>query len=256
MVSAAQYAYVQTRLQARHGARLSDDDWRRLRSIGDLANYLQVAQRGPLNDWVVGIGANTPVHEIELLLRQRFRSYVDEVSRWLDADWQQSVGWVKRLIDLPALSLILSGLPVPNWMLDDPELKPFIHVNASLRDDAFMDSDCRGFLLAWKHQEPLSDAWIREWQQISPGKNQKKAGLVQLIKLYLNKLRVQNEFPEESTELLRDSLELELRGAFRRFSGNPEAIFVHLGLVALDLEQLRGDLVRRALFQVNAEGGS
>jgi len=256
MARAAQYAYVQTRLQARHGVRLSDDDWRRLRSIGDLANYLQVAQRGPLNDWVVGIGANTPVHEIELLLRQRFRSYVDEVSRWLDADWQQSVGWVKRLIDLPALSHILSGRAAPNWMLDDPELKLFIHVNASLRDEAFMDSDCRVFLQAWKNQQPLSDAWIREWQQISPGKKQEKAGLVQIIKLYLNKLRIQNESPEESTELLRDSLELELRGAFRRFSGNPEVMFVHLGLIALDLERLRGDLVRRALFQGNAEGDS
>jgi hypothetical protein len=256
MAKAAQYAYVQTRLQARHGVRLSDEEWRRLRSIGDLANYLQVAQRGPLNNWVVGIGANTTVHEIELLLRQRFREYIEAVSRWLGDDWRQSINWVKRLIDLPALSYILSGRAAPGWMLEDPGLKPFIHVNANLRDEAFWASDCRVFLQAWKNQEPLSEAWLREWKHISPLERHHQTGMEQLCRMFRSKLHAQSESPEESTELLRDALEKELRGAFRRLSGGPEIMFVHLGLVALDIERLRGDLVRMALFQVNAEAGS
>jgi hypothetical protein len=39
-----------------------------------------------------------------------------------------------------------------------------------------------------------------------------------------------------------------LQGAFRRYSFQPAAACAHLALIALDLEKLRGDLVRRVLF--------
>jgi hypothetical protein len=251
MAKAALYAYVQTRLQARHGERPGEEDWRRLRSIGDFGNYLQVAQRSSLNVWVVGMGVNTSAHEIELLLRQRFRSYIDELSRWLGGDWHAAVAWARRLIDLPALNHILSGQPPANWMLDDPELKPFIHVNENLRDDAFMESDCRVFLQAWKKQESLTDAWFREWQLLSPLERHQQSGLNQITRLFAEKIRSQCESPDDNTGLAREALELELRGAFRRLAGRPEMIFAHLGLVAIDIEKLRGDLVRRSLFQVD-----
>ena len=47
---------------------------------------------------------------------------------------------------------------------------------------------------------------------------------------------------------LRAILDQSLTAAFRRHSQQPAAIFCHLGLVALDLERLRGGLVRRAVF--------
>jgi hypothetical protein len=251
MANAARYAYVQTRLQARHGARPDENEWRKLRSIGDMGNYLQVAQRGPLNLWVVGIAVNTPVHEIEFLLRQRFRAYIGELSRWLSNDWLPAILWVRRLLDLPALAHILSGQPAANWMLDDPELKPFIHVNQNLREDAFIESDCTVFLKAWKSQESLADAWFREWLSLSPsgGKNTR---LESLWKRVSKKLDEQCEAPESSTEQSRELLEQELRALFRILAGHPENAFVHLGLIAMDLEKLRGDLLHRAIFQTSS----
>jgi hypothetical protein len=231
--------------------RPGEDDWRRLRSIGDLGNYLQVAQKSTLNNWVVGLSANTPVHDIELMLRQRFRAYIDELSRWPADEWHASIVWVKRLIDLPALAHILSGQSASNWMLDDPEIKPFIHVNTALRDEAFMASDCKVFLEAWKRNESLSDAWFREWCLLSPLKGKHVASLDRIWRPFASRLKAQCEAPEESTERSRESLERELRGAFRKMARSPENIFVHLGLIALDLEKLRGDLVYRSLFQAS-----
>ncbi len=248
MVSAARYAYVQTRLQARHGARPGDDEWRQLQSIGDLGNYLQVAQRGPLNIWVVGVAVNTPVHEIELLLRQRFRAYIEELSHWLSDEWRSSVLWVKRLVDLPALQHILSGQPTANWMLDDPELKPFIHVNQNLRNDAFRESECNLLLEAWQNHESLADAWFRQWVSLSPSGN-KNMHLESIWKRVSRRIEEQCEAPDSSTEQSREILEQELRGLFRRMAGCPENVFVHLGLIALDLEKLRGGLLHRAIFQ-------
>lgn len=256
MAKAALYAYVQTRLQARHGMRPAEDEWRRLRSIGDLGNYLQVVQKSDLSNWAVGLSVNTSVHDIELILRQRFRAYIDDLSRWPADEWRTSIAWVKRLIDLPAINHILSGQPPANWMIDDPELKPFIHVNENLRDDAFLSSDCSVFLKAWKAHEPLVDAWYRQWLAHAPLKKQQQSDLDRLWRLFKKRLQTQCDNPEDSTELVRESMERELRGIFRSLAGKPEMIFAHLGLVALDLEKLRGDLVRRALFQVESGAAS
>jgi hypothetical protein len=46
---------------------------------------------------------------------------------------------------------------------------------------------------------------------------------------------------------LRDALRTRLAFMFRRYSFQPAAAFAHLALVALDLQILRGALVRRAL---------
>jgi len=248
MNNKAHFAYVQARLQARHGARPKEGEWRRLHSIGDLGNYLQVAQRGPLNNWVVGMNPSTDVHDIELTLRQRFRSYIDEVSQWLGNDWRSAIIWTKRLVDLPALYYLLSGQPINSWMLDDPELKAFAHVNENLRTEAFMASDCAVFLQAWKNQQRLTDAWFQEFQNRCPHTISKQSGLMHVWKAIANRLQAQCEAPNDNTAIARESLETELSAGFRKYSGSPAAFFIHLVLTALDLEKLRGGLVHRSLF--------
>jgi len=248
MNSKAHFAYVQARLQARHGARPKEGEWRRLHSIGDLGNYLQVAQRGSLKYWVVGMNATTNVHDIELTLRHRYRSYIDDLSRWLGNDWRTAILWLKRLIDLPALNHLLAGQSINNWMLDDPELKPFAHVNENLRADAFLASDCNVFLHAWKNQQRLTDAWFQEFNQLCPISITKQSGFMHVWKAIANRLEAQCESPSDNTAIARESLETELSAGFRKYSGSPAAFFIHLALTALDLEKLRGALVHRSLF--------
>ena len=47
---------------------------------------------------------------------------------------------------------------------------------------------------------------------------------------------------------ISDALASRLNYAFRRYSFQPAAACAHLALIAFDLQQLRGELVRRALF--------
>jgi hypothetical protein len=58
-------------------------------------------------------------------------------------------------------------------------------------------------------------------------------------------------FPElalDATWPARQALALDLARLFRRHAAGPVAVFAYLGLLALDLERLRADLLRRALF--------
>jgi hypothetical protein len=74
------------------------------------------------------------------------------------------------------------------------------------------------------------------------------AGLHTLGKILLDHLRAQQSASGSSTRGQREALMPVLQGAFRRYSFQPAAACAHLALVALDLEKLRGDLLRRVLF--------
>jgi len=52
----------------------------------------------------------------------------------------------------------------------------------------------------------------------------------------------------ESSRLYRWKLAHALTRMFRERGGTPSAAFCHLALVAIDIERLRGGLVRRRLF--------
>ena len=52
----------------------------------------------------------------------------------------------------------------------------------------------------------------------------------------------------------RQQLVSGLNHAFRRYSFEPAAACAHLGLVALDLERLRWELLQRSLFAETAGG--
>jgi hypothetical protein len=54
--------------------------------------------------------------------------------------------------------------------------------------------------------------------------------------------------------LPRQQLVAGLNYVFRRYSFEPAAACAHLGLIALDMEKLRGELLQRALFAETAEG--
>lgn len=248
MMDTARFAYAQARLQARHGKRPDDNVWQRLNSIGDLANYLQVAQKTALRSWSLSLQANQSSHDIELSLRNQFRDYVDDVAHWYPQHWSTSILWVKRLPDLPALQYLLSGNAVLHWMLDDPDLQSFALDNVAQRIETIQNSDCAPLLNAWRRGQPLYLAWAGHWQSLWPKESHFTSSLKSLSNLLTRTLHEQQAESTASSQHQRALLKQNLNAAFRRYSFEPAAAYAHLALTALDLEKLRGDVVRRALF--------
>ncbi len=252
MTAVARFAYAQARLQARHGQRANQQLWQRLRSSGHIADYLQLARQTVLRSWVQGLHPSQSSHEIELSLRSQFRQYIGDVASWLPGRWR-SVAWqLGRLPDLPALQHLLSGAAAPAWMQDDPALRAFVSESIQLRLDALQRSDCDYLVRGWQAGEVLHDAWYDNWRKHWPGPARLNAGMEDLARMFRRQLQARVEQPDVPSARLRAALEARLNVAFRKYSFQPAAACAHLGLIALDLERLRGDLLRRLMFDAGA----
>jgi hypothetical protein len=248
MSNTARFAYVQARLQARHGMRPDERVWRRLESVGELGAYLQVARNSTLRPWVAGLHAEHGAHDIEFTLRQQYRRTVDEVTQWMPAGWHGPVSWVRRLPDLPALQYLLTGDAAPGWLRNDPELRLFAADTPELRVQALQSSDYAPLLRDWQGGEPLYASWLEHWRRLWPEASRLVIGLETLARLLRRHLGALSLYSGSSSAPLQETLLRELNRAFRRYSFQPAAAFAHLGLVALDVQKLRGQLLQRAVF--------
>ena len=248
MNKVSRFAYAQARLQARHGQRPDDLLWRRLHSTGDLANYLQMARQTVLRPWVMGIDSGGSSDDIEFSLRRQLRLYIEEVAHWLPADWRAAFQALQTLLELPALQHLLSGEGVPAWMLEDPLLRGFAGGNVELRMQAIQASEAGYLVQAWQRGEPLYHVWYDAWRHRWPGPARLNAAMEHLGRLMLQHIRSVSTNGGAATAEQRQALLSKLIAAFRKYSFQPAAAFCHLALVALDLEKLRGDLLRRKLF--------
>jgi hypothetical protein len=248
MNTRAGFAYAQVRLQARHGMRPDERVWRRLESVGELANYLQIARTTPLRSWVAGLHPEPGAHDIEFALRQQYRRTVNEVAHWMPPGWRDAVGWVSRLPDLPVLHHLLAGAAAPAWARSDPELRPYASESPAARVLALQSSDCAVLLSGWQRGEPLFASWLDHWRSLWPGSPRLTAGLETLARLLRRYVGALSLYSGAASAPLLESLRRELTGAFRRHAFQPAAAFALLGLVALDLHKLRDQLLQRALF--------
>ena len=252
-MSASAFAYAQARLQARHGQRPDQRLWRRLQGIGELAHYLQVARRSVLQRWVAGLQPRQSSHQIELSLRRQLRAYVDEVADWLPAQWRVPIGWTKRLADLAAIQHLLSESEVPDWMRADPALAPFVAATFAERRKAMLDSDCACLAQHWSPSVPLYQTWRECWEQMWPHAPQLAAGLRQLAALHASQKGAVLAGVADVRGQRRTALQAGYERAFRRRAFQPAAAFAHLGLVGLDVQRLRGGILRRLLFDATPE---
>jgi hypothetical protein len=248
MNARVRFAYAQARLQARHGMRPDERLWRRLESIGELANYLQHARTSALRPWVAGLNSEPGAHDIELALRRHYRRTVDEVARWMPPGWREAVAWVRRLPDLPVLQYLLSGAAAPDWLHGDPELRPYAPETPAARLLALQSSDCAVLLSGWQRGEPLVASWVGHWRSLWPRAPRFAAGLETLVRLLRRQLGALSLYTGGASAPLLDVLRREFNTAFRRYSFQPAAAAAHLGLVALDAHRLRDQLLQRALF--------
>ena len=243
------FIYTQTRLQARHGLRPDERTWRQLEAQNELASYLQVARQTGLRPWVLTLHAHDAHHLLESTLLQLYRGYIDEVAHWQPRPWQPSVQWLKVLTDLPVLQHLLTGNTARPWMADEANLKAFTVTNVEQRIQAMQDSPYAPLLPGWQGGLNLLQAWLQHWQKLWPQQNAAHHAalttLIQEIQTHVDQFR--HAAPPQAWPL-RAMLTKRLSVLFRRYSYQPATAFIHLALVALDMERLRGGILQRRLF--------
>ncbi len=252
----ATFAYVQARLHARHGDRPDERTWQQLETFKELAGYLQNARRTVLRPWVLSLHEHDDYHTLETNLINQYLLYIDEVALWQPQQWKKSVYWTKYLPDLPAFQYLLTGNTALTWMLDNPRLKRFSITNPELRIEYMKQSGYAPLIPAWQSGMTLPDAWVQHWQSLWPVKNTKHAQpLLQLIALLNQHLVSFRQSPLNHTWQTRETLVRQLRILFRKYNFQAVATFIHLALVALDIERLRGNIIQRSLFARRREEG-
>ena len=83
MAEGPRLAYLQARLQSRHGDRPSPEEWRMAESSADLSHYLEAIRRTALKRWVGDVNHEMAPEAIERLLRDKLAS--DRIVRLQDA---------------------------------------------------------------------------------------------------------------------------------------------------------------------------
>jgi len=239
--------YVQARISARFGNRPDEIAWRKLAHVRELPALFDVARNSAFRTWVGGISATSTPHEIEARLRELWHAHVAEVAGWVDDDWRDAVLWFGVLPELPLIACLARRGPVPGFIRDDVRYRDFVEgAGAARRMPQGADT------LA-----PLSDAsgdpariaalWRAEWDRRMPRRGD-TALLHELVRAGLAHLAAFREPALTDGWPQRRAFESRLTALFRRAVGDLAAVFVYLTLVALDLERLRGELLRRAAF--------
>ena len=247
MNAGPKWSYVQARLQARHGERLTEAEWRTLEAAKSLDHFIERSRATSLRRFTSHVNASMASQTIERMLRGIWRTYVAEVVDWLALDWQPAVFWVAPIVDLPTVDALLRG-DVPAWVGEDPVLADFADDDLQQRDAALRKSPLAALLAAKGRASSLAGRWTAHWRVLWP-RGVPADGLDDLAAAVRThfELLARASAKETSAPYRRD-LAQKLTRLFRRHSASPVAVFAHLALVALDLERLRGNLVRRRLF--------
>jgi hypothetical protein len=245
MSARPRWSYVQARLQARHGERLAEGDWRVLEAARGLDQFIERARATSLRRFAERLNAGMTSHAIERALRAVWRDYVTEVAAWAPIKWRSAILWTKHVPQLPAIDAVLRG-EHPNWVFHDPEL-------AVLADENARPTTQEKFPIRPLLPEPgvgvdVVQRWLAHWRTLRPRtKIQSLNQITETIAAHV--ARLDRAGPQESSAPYRRDLERKVTRLFRRHGGESVAVFCHLALIALDLERLRGNVVRRAVFR-------
>lgn len=246
------FAYVQVRLQARYGEWVGESTWQTLYSLINLDAWLEQARTTPLRNWLAGITPTTGVHEIERLLRTRMRDLISEVAAWVPTAWRPAVQWTGMLIDLPAVAGLLQGQPAPAWMLADPRYRHLAVAEPALRARVLAQGPLAPLAVAISKGELSGTGWRRwwvdEWHRRFPRREPRLERLARDLELQSQNMA------QPATDAWAARRELAERAGhlFRRGFMTPLAVFAFLLLQALELERVRAEVLKRALFEVGA----
>ena len=248
--------YAQARIQSRLGDRPNEALWAELSSARAFAAYLEAVRGSRMRAWVAGIGAASDLHQVDGNLHDRFREHIREVARWMPAEWRPAVLWLLRLFDLAAIGHLLAGrAPLP-WMSRDEGLRAVLAAQSpsdmllAVRVLVNTRAQHGATVAAGSGISParLRAAWRAEWiRRWPPGERRGSCGVRSVLETFEQHLVRFGASGVAGSWRERALLEYALRKLFCRLTLDAGACFAYLGLVALDLERLRAELVRRAV---------
>jgi len=142
-------------------------------------------------------------------------------------------------------------------MLDEPRLKLFSTTNLEQHFEYMTQSAYAPLIQVWQSGTTLPDAWVQHWQSLWYEQNTTNTQpLLQLIAILNQHLNLFRQSSLLHTWQARQTLNNQLTHMFRKYTFQPIASFIHLALVALDIERLRGDIMQRSLFVSFREVGT
>lgn len=242
------YGYAQARLQARFSSRPVAADWQHIAATRDLGAVLQIVRGNSLAHWTSRLPARPGVHEIERQLRDEWLRAVDEVAGWQPEHWREGIRWIRWITYLPALQKLARGGRAPAWMRADPILGPIVARDPRERGPALARTPLAPLAAGFTEPPDVRGAWTRHWQTLWPDDRAARAPLERLLRATREHRARRAAAPDGASS--QDSLQAlahQLKILFRRHPLSPVAATAYLGLLALDLRQLRGALAVRAL---------
>jgi hypothetical protein len=241
--------YAQARLSARYGQRPDEIAWRRIEHLRELPALLDAARGSPLSAWLAGIGPASTPHQIERILREHWRALVAEVAAWMPDAWQPAVRWCAVAADLAVAQHVARGGAALPWMPEDAVYRDLCEREAAGVVTAPTDGPLAPLRAAWPEPARLPHAWRAEWRRRLPARTGGDVTLLDELGRALHRhLAAFHDPAVRDGWPLRRALEARLVLLFRRAMLDPAAAFIYLALAALDVERLRGELVRRAAF--------
>lgn len=211
-MSASEFAYAQARLQARHAERPDEGLWMRLRATTSYAAFLSAAASTVLRGSIAHLHTSHDARDIERSLHADFRERVDEIASWLPDRWQPATRFVA---ELPLVPFVLEKLG--------------------------RDGVDRHALVGWQVR------WQTLWPSMPRAELRALGALHAALSSHFRDMASADS--QSDGWLLRAELASQLERLFRAEREQPAPVFCHLALTALDLERLRGALLRRLLFE-------
>jgi hypothetical protein len=258
MASDPRSAYLQARLQARHGDRPGADDWRLIEASADLSHFLEAIRRSALKRWVTDLNPDMDPQAIERALRSAWRDTVDQVAGWAPPAWGPAVSWLRWLPDLPAIDHLMRGGKVPPWMRSDPVMRALAYDEPQRRREALAELPIAALHPEAADGQPrVVEAWVEAWLARLPDAGRlRRAELEAVLEAVRRHIETMRSSEDLDGRALRNALATRLLRGFRHGAGTATAMFCHLLLDGLELERVRAGVMTRRLLPQRVEGRS
>lgn len=211
-----------------------------------VASYLERARASPLAGWVATFDAASDGHTMERSLRSAWQGYVEIVAGWHPRAWQSWLAWLASLAWLPFLAQLARPEAPPPWLLADPLCGPVAPGTVLERREALEHTAFAPLAAGLGGETSLAALWAEHWQSLVPrthGDTRDWASALRAaFNRYLGALRSASDGDAPG-----QALGSRLSRLFRTAEGTAIASACHLGLVALDLQRLRGGLAQRSV---------